>query len=87
MVSDRLGSAEVPMTQEFMATMLGVLRPAVTVAARLFQQRGLIRYARGHIVIVDRPALLATSCECYAMPHSQHTTNRNNARMGHSTLR
>ena len=53
------------MTQEFLALMLCVHRPGVTVAARLFQQAGLIRYGQGRIVIADRDGLEAVACECY----------------------
>ena len=55
------------MTQEFLAMMLCVHRPGVTIAARLFQQAGLIRYGQGHITITDRPGLEAAACECYGI--------------------
>ena len=67
MTHDRVGLAEqFPMTQEFLATMLGVRRATVTVAAGLLQRAGFIRYTRGKITIVDREGLEAASCECYA---------------------
>jgi hypothetical protein len=47
--------------------MLGVRRTTVTLAARLLQSAGLIRYRRGLIQIVDRPKLEGLSCECYAI--------------------
>ena len=53
------------MTQEFLAMMLCVHRPGVTVAARLFQQAGLIRYVNGRITVTDRAGLEAAACECY----------------------
>jgi Crp-like helix-turn-helix domain len=56
----------IPLTQEFLAQMLGVRRTTVTIAARLLQRAGLIRYRRGHIQIVARPTLEELSCECYA---------------------
>ena len=65
MAHDRAGGDEFPMTQEFLAMMLCVHRPGVTVAARLFQQAGLIRYGQGRIAIVDREGLESAACECY----------------------
>jgi CRP-like cAMP-binding protein len=63
---DRLPGADLKMTQELIANMLGVRREGVTEAARKLQNAGLIRYARGHITVLDRPALEQRSCECYA---------------------
>ena len=62
---DRLPSDEILMTQEFIAHMLGVRREGVTAAAHHLQEAGLIRYARGHITILDRKGLEAAACECY----------------------
>src|SRR5262245_9630835 len=56
----------IPLTQEFLGQMLGVRRTTVTIAARLLQSAGLIRYRRGHIQIVNRRALEGIACECYA---------------------
>ncbi len=53
-------------TQECMALMLGVRRVGVTVAAGELQQSGLIRYHRGEVTVLDRPALTARACSCYA---------------------
>jgi CRP-like cAMP-binding protein len=64
---DCTGRAAMPLTQEFLGQMLGVRRTTVTVAARLLQKAGLIRYRRGHIQILDRAALEDISCECYAV--------------------
>jgi hypothetical protein len=55
------------MTQEFISNMLGGRREGVTVAAGHLQDAGLIHYARGHIRILDRKGLEATSCECYGI--------------------
>jgi CRP-like cAMP-binding protein len=62
---DRLASNELSMTQELIANMLGVRREGVTEAAGKLQEAGLIRYTRGRISVLDRPALEARSCECY----------------------
>ncbi|MEA5504356.1 Crp/Fnr family transcriptional regulator [Halotia wernerae UHCC 0503] len=64
-VTDRLESENFPLTQEFIAQMLGVRRSGVTVAASTLSRAGMIRYNRGHISILNREALEATSCECY----------------------
>lgn len=65
MTHDRVGAEEFYLTQEFLAQMLGVRRPSVTVAAGLLQKSGLIRYQRGRIRIVDRAGLEKGACECY----------------------
>jgi hypothetical protein len=62
---DRVGSDEFPLTQEFLAQMLGVRRASVTVAAGTLQSAGLIRYSRGQIAIIDRDGLENRACECY----------------------
>lgn len=64
---DRVGKDEFPLTQEFLAIMLGVARSAVTGAAGSFQQAGIIAYNRGVISIVDRARLEDAACECYAV--------------------
>jgi CRP-like cAMP-binding protein len=70
MTHDRVQHDAMPLTQQFLAYMLGVYRPAVTVVARTFQAAGLIQYERGSITIVDRPGLEATACECYQLGKS-----------------
>jgi Mn-dependent DtxR family transcriptional regulator len=67
MTHDRMQRDEFPLTQEFLAMMLGVQRPGVTLAAGELQRIGLIRYTRGHITILDHEALIKRSCECYAV--------------------
>ena len=62
---DRIESDQFPMTQEFLAMMLGASRPTVTVVAGTLQKAGLIKYHRGQITIVDGEALENASCECY----------------------
>jgi CRP-like cAMP-binding protein len=65
MAQDRMGSDEYPLTQEFVAMMLGASRPTVTVVAGTLQKAGLIKYRHGRVTIVDRKNLEAASCECY----------------------
>lgn len=62
---NRVNGAEICMTQEYIANMLGGRRESVTVAAGHLQDLGLIRYSRGHITIVDRKGLELIVCECY----------------------
>ena len=62
---DRLVTKEVWATQEMISNMLGVRREGVTEAALALQKAELIRYARGRITVLDRPALERRSCECY----------------------
>ena len=71
MAHDRAQGDEFPMTQEFLAMMLCVHRPGVTIAARLFQQAGLIRYGNGQMAITDREGLEAAACECYGVVRRQ----------------
>ena len=66
MMAERLPEKDTfPFRQEFLAYMLGVHRPTVSVAAEGLQRQGLIRYSRGHLQILDRDGLRARSCECY----------------------
>jgi CRP-like cAMP-binding protein len=64
---DRLASNELVMTQELIASMLGVRREGVTEAAGKLQKLGAIRYSRGRITVLSRPTLESLSCECYAV--------------------
>ena len=69
---DRLHSAEIVMTQELIANMLGVRREGVTEAAGHLQKAGLIRYRRGHITVLDRTRLEQRACECYAVVKKEY---------------
>ena len=64
---DRLPSNELTMTQELIATMLGVRRESVTEAAGNLQRAGCISFRRGHITVLDRAGLETRVCECYAV--------------------
>jgi Mn-dependent DtxR family transcriptional regulator len=65
MAHDRVDSDEFPMTQDFLAMMLCVHGPGITVAARQLQQSGYIRYGCGRIAVTDRAGLEGAACECY----------------------
>jgi CRP-like cAMP-binding protein len=64
---DRIPSGQLVMTQELVASMLGVRREGITEAAGRLQQAGLIRYRRGHIAVLERSELEKRACECYAV--------------------
>ena len=69
---DRLEGDELLMTQELIANMLGVRREGVTESALKLQQAGLIRYARGHITVLNRTGLEGRACECYAVVKKEY---------------
>jgi len=69
---DRLPSSDLTMTQELIASMLGVRREGITEAAGHLQQVGCIRYRRGHISVLDRLGLESRVCECYAVVKKEH---------------
>jgi DNA-binding FadR family transcriptional regulator len=64
---DRAAGDEFPLTQDFLAQMVGVGRQSVNEAERALQGRGLIEYTRGRTTVLDRPALEAAACECYGI--------------------
>lgn len=67
MAQDRVSSETLPITHDFLATMLGTDRPSVSLAAGLLQKRGIIEYARGSVRILNRSELEQSSCECYSV--------------------
>jgi CRP-like cAMP-binding protein len=68
--ADRNKNRILPLSQEYIADMLGTARTTVTVIAGEFQRRNLIEYSRGKIRLIDRPGLEALSCECYRVVRS-----------------
>jgi len=69
---DRMPGNALTMTQELIASMLGVRREGVTEAAGHLQRAGLIRYSRGHIDVLDRAGLERAVCECYAVVKQEY---------------
>lgn len=67
MTCDRMQEDDFPLTQEFLAMMLGVRRAGVSQAAGALQRQGLIRYGRGRVKIIDRNGLVKRACECYGI--------------------
>jgi CRP-like cAMP-binding protein len=72
MSSDGVGSDEVNLTHEYLAVMLGVRRAGVSEAAAKLQERNLIRYYRGTVLILDRESLEAGACECYHVVKAEY---------------
>jgi CRP-like cAMP-binding protein len=64
---DRVGRDEFPLTQEFLAQMLGVRRASGNTAASMLQRAGFITYSRGRMRVVDRTGLERAACECYGI--------------------
>jgi CRP-like cAMP-binding protein len=71
MTHDRVDGDAFFLTQEFLADMLGVQRPSVSLVAGAFQQAGLLRYNRGHMTILSRAGLEDVCCECYGIVNEQ----------------
>jgi Mn-dependent DtxR family transcriptional regulator len=71
MTQDRVGSEHLPLTQEFLAQMLGTRRSSVTVSAGTLQKAGLIAYTRGNVTIHDRHRLEEAACDCYGLLQRQ----------------
>jgi CRP-like cAMP-binding protein len=73
---DRVGRDDFPLTHETLATMLGVRRAGVSIAAAALQEAGIIRYVRGKFTIVDRDGLERAACECYGAINEAFTRRR-----------
>jgi CRP-like cAMP-binding protein len=71
MSHDRIHSDKLPLTQEFLAQMLGTRRSSVTVAAGVLQKAGLISHTRGSVTILSRPKLEDAACDCYEIVQRQ----------------
>jgi CRP-like cAMP-binding protein len=71
MIHDRILSDNLPLTQEFMAQMLGTRRATVTIAAGILQRAGFISYARGSVRIINRRLLEDAACDCYGIVKRQ----------------
>jgi CRP-like cAMP-binding protein len=69
---DRVRGDQFDLTQEFLAQMLGERRATVNQVAGSLQQRGLIRYSRGHIEVTDRDGLEAAACRCYRFVRTEY---------------
>ena len=67
MTQDRVDSERLPITHDFLATMLGTGRPSVTLAARILQKEQTIKYTRGAVEILNRKKLEGSACECYGI--------------------
>lgn len=81
MSRERIGSDDLPLTQEFLGQMLGTRRSSVSVAASMLQRAGMIHYTRGNVTILDRPKLEDAACDCYEIIQRQlknwHTETQN----------
>ncbi len=75
MSHDRVNGDEISLTQEFIATMLGVHRPIVSISAGILQAKGYIKYSRGHIIVLDRQGLEKLTCECYQIVKNEYNRN------------
>jgi len=67
MTQDRVDSGSLPITHDFLATMLGTDRPTVSLAASVLQRKEIIEYTRGAVKIVNRKKLEDSACECYGV--------------------
>jgi CRP-like cAMP-binding protein len=79
-----LVGAELPLTQEFLGQMMGVRRTSVSLVASQLQERGLIKYRRGHVQITSVEKLRESACECYEAVNSQYRKILHTEPPGHS---
>jgi CRP-like cAMP-binding protein len=87
LTADRAPEGELVMTQELVASMLGVRREGVTQAAGNLQRAGLIRYRRGHITVLQRNGLENHACECYAVVKKELQRLMSDVRHRHAAVR
>jgi len=71
MIRDRTGSDDLSLTHEFIASMLGARRCDVTIATGVLQKAGLIRYSRGHVMVLDIRCLIVSACDCYRISKTE----------------
>ena len=71
MSHERIAGKTLPLTQEFLAQMLGTRRSTVSVAASILQKAGMISYTRGNVTILNKPKLEAAACDCYQIIRQQ----------------
>ena len=71
MAHDSVPSDTFPLTHELLATILGVQRAGVSIAAYSLQKAGLIQYSRGHVTVMSRSGLERAACECYSAMHDE----------------
>jgi CRP-like cAMP-binding protein len=78
MAQDRVRSELLPITHDFLATMLGTDRPSVSLAAGVLQKAGMIEYSRGSVKILNRAELEKAACECYGVIRRYSAETRTN---------
>jgi len=77
MTQDRTGNRALPLSQEYMAVMVGVQRTTISLVANQLRDAGLIRFSRGTVEVVDRAGLAAAACECYRAIREEFNGLRN----------
>lgn len=83
---DRLPSTELTLTQELIASMIGVRREGITEAAGNLKRAGFISYRRGHISVLDRSGLESRACECYRVVKNEYHRLLNDERVARAIL-